>query len=76
MELDVLLLVSKSSMLSSSNAMLAAIACNIASGQSLLRAVKSALRYVEVGIKTGPSLGKGFGPLNHFHSLQTLPFAR
>ncbi|KAJ0302874.1 hypothetical protein COL516b_006918 [Colletotrichum fioriniae] len=38
-------------------------------------AVKSACRYIEAGIKTAPGYGKGHGPLNHFHSIQTLPFA-
>lgn len=38
-------------------------------------AVKSASRYVEAGIKTATDLGKGSGPINHFHSTYKLPFA-
>ncbi|KAL1857446.1 hypothetical protein VTK73DRAFT_8095 [Phialemonium thermophilum] len=38
-------------------------------------AVKAACRYVEAAIKTAPGLGHGNGPLNHFHSTYTLPFA-
>ncbi len=33
----------------------------------MLQAVKSACRYVELGIRTAPNLGKGNGPINHFH---------
>lgn len=40
-----------------------------------MKAVRMACRYVEAGIKTSPGLGKGSGPLNHFHSIQALPFA-
>ena len=32
-------------------------------------AVEKAVRYVEAGIRTGFDLGKGNGPINHFHSL-------
>lgn len=52
-----------------------AIACNLAQGQTISRAVRAACRYVDAGIRTSVTLGKGSGPLNHFHSLQTLPFA-
>ena len=52
----------------------AAIACNLALFPStngdkdpMLQAVKSACRYVELGIRTAPNLGKGNGPINHFH---------
>jgi hydroxymethylpyrimidine/phosphomethylpyrimidine kinase len=41
----------------------------------VLDSVRAACRYVDVGIKTAPGLGKGHGPLNHFHSTYTLPFA-
>lgn len=51
----------------------AAIACNLAlfpstdgDEEPMLRAVKSACRYVEFGIRTAPNLGKGNGPINHF----------
>lgn len=53
---------------------LAAIACNLAKDDDVKRAVRSACRYVEAGIMTSPDLGKGSGPLNHFHSVQVLPF--
>ncbi|KAM0721554.1 hypothetical protein Q7P37_002479 [Cladosporium fusiforme] len=51
-----------------------AIACNLAKDDDVNRAVRSACRYVEAGIKTSPNLGRGSGPLNHFHSMQVLPF--
>lgn len=53
----------------------AAIASNIANGIPVVQAVKSACRYIEAGIRTAPDLGKGNGPINHFHSTYTLPFA-
>ncbi|KAK4186626.1 putative hydroxymethylpyrimidine/phosphomethylpyrimidine kinase 2 [Podospora australis] len=52
-----------------------AIASNLAKGLDMPQAVKAACRYVEAGIKTAPGLGKGNGPLNHFHSTYTMPFA-
>lgn len=52
-----------------------AIACNLANGQSLPTAVRAACRYIDAGIRMSPDLGQGSGPLNHFHSLQTLPFS-
>lgn len=52
-----------------------AIAANLASGKDIIRAVRSAVRFVEVGIKTSIDLGKGSGPINHFHSTYTMPFA-
>ena len=52
-----------------------ALAANLASGQKLERAVRGAVRFVEAGIKTNPGLGKGSGPINHFHSVYSLPFA-
>lgn len=51
------------------------IAANIALGKDLKRAVHSAVRFVEAGIKTSFDIGKGSGPINHFHSVYTLPFA-
>jgi hydroxymethylpyrimidine/phosphomethylpyrimidine kinase len=38
-------------------------------------AVKAGSRYVEAGIKTSIGLGKGNGPINHFHSSYSLPFS-
>jgi hydroxymethylpyrimidine/phosphomethylpyrimidine kinase len=55
--------------------LLAAIASNLANGLEMVQAVKRACRYVEVGIKTATDLGHGNGPINHFHSTYTLPFA-
>ncbi|KAK0716472.1 Phosphomethylpyrimidine kinase-domain-containing protein [Apiosordaria backusii] len=52
-----------------------AIACNLAKGMDMPKAVEAACRYVEAGIKTAPGLGNGNGPLNHFHSTYSLPFA-
>ncbi|TQN75124.1 Target of rapamycin complex 2 subunit ste20, partial [Colletotrichum shisoi] len=56
-------------------ALASAIASNLAKGLSVPEAVRSACRYIEAAIKTAPGFGKGHGPLNHFHSVQTLPFA-
>ncbi|TVY34379.1 putative hydroxymethylpyrimidine/phosphomethylpyrimidine kinase [Lachnellula subtilissima] len=53
----------------------AAIASNLGNGQEMTQAVKGACRYVEAGIKTATDLGHGNGPINHFHSTYTLPFA-
>lgn len=39
------------------------------------KAVKKANAYIEAGIRTSVRLGKGSGPINHFHSTYTLPFA-
>ncbi|CAI7667732.1 unnamed protein product [Penicillium pancosmium] len=52
-----------------------AIAANLAQGKDMIRAVRNAVRFVEVGIKTSTDLGKGSGPINHFHSMYTMPFA-
>ncbi|KAF7538332.1 hypothetical protein G7Z17_g12653 [Cylindrodendrum hubeiense] len=52
-----------------------AIASNLAKGLDAPSAVRSACRYIEGAIRTAPGLGKGHGPLNHFHSTYTLPFS-
>jgi thiaminase II len=52
-----------------------AIAANLASRQTVPTTVRNACRYVEAGIMTSRDLGSGNGPINHFHSLQRLPFA-
>ncbi|KAG6118681.1 hypothetical protein E4U13_008369 [Claviceps humidiphila] len=52
-----------------------AISAGMAQGANIPSAVRSACRYIEAGIRTAPSLGRGNGPLNHFHSIQTLPFS-
>ena len=51
-----------------------AIACNLSLGMPMVKAVKEANRYVEAGIKTAVEMGSGSGPINHFHSIYTLPF--
>jgi thiaminase II len=51
-----------------------AIASNLASGMDILRSVRAASRYISAGIATSQSIGKGSGPINHFHSTYTLPF--
>ncbi|KAI8966764.1 Phosphomethylpyrimidine kinase-domain-containing protein [Daldinia sp. FL1419] len=53
-----------------------AIASNLSKGLKPVEAVKAACRYVEAGIRSAPGYGKGNGPLNHFHSVLTLPFSR
>lgn len=52
-----------------------AIAANLAQGKDVERAVRAAVRFVEAGIKTSVDMGRGSGPINHFHSLYSLPFA-
>ncbi|KAF2729047.1 hypothetical protein EJ04DRAFT_503080 [Polyplosphaeria fusca] len=52
-----------------------AIACNLAVGMDISKAVDKANKYVEAGIKTSSDMGKGNGPINHFHSTYTLPFS-
>ncbi|KAF4831185.1 putative hydroxymethylpyrimidine/phosphomethylpyrimidine kinase 2 [Colletotrichum tropicale] len=52
-----------------------AIASGLAKGLSVPEAARAGVRYIEAAIRTAPGFGKGHGPLNHFHSIQTLPFA-
>ncbi len=52
-----------------------AVAANLATGMDMRTAVRAACRYVEAGIKTSRDLGRGNGPINHFHSTYHLPFA-
>lgn len=65
----------KVTILPTTNKVLAAIACNLAKGHALNAAVRQACKYVDAGIQQGIDLGRGSGPINHFHSLQVLPFA-
>lgn len=44
----------------------AAIAANLAHGESMYEAVSKATHYVHHAIATAPNLGSGHGPLNHF----------
>jgi thiaminase II len=53
-----------------------AIAANIAKGSTVAQAVNEGILYVKAGIETSQDLGKGNGPINHFHSTYMLPFAR
>ncbi|KAL8946428.1 MAG: hypothetical protein Q9222_007180 [Ikaeria aurantiellina] len=46
-----------------------AIASNLALGHAVDTAVEKACQYVEAGIHFSKPLGKGNGPINHFHSL-------
>jgi hydroxymethylpyrimidine/phosphomethylpyrimidine kinase len=52
-----------------------AIAANLAKGNDLKTSVRSAIKYVEAGIKFSVDMGQGSGPINHFHSLYSMPFA-
>ncbi|EED20560.1 thiamin biosynthesis protein (Thi-4), putative [Talaromyces stipitatus ATCC 10500] len=52
-----------------------AIAANLAKGNDLKTSVRSAIKYVEAGIKLSVDMGQGSGPINHFHSLYHMPFA-
>uniref|UniRef100_A0A2D3V328 Probable thiamin biosynthesis protein thi-4 n=1 Tax=Ramularia collo-cygni TaxID=112498 RepID=A0A2D3V328_9PEZI len=52
-----------------------ALACNLALGLDMLESVVAASRYVDAGIKNAVKIGCGSGPINHFHSLQIMPFA-
>ncbi len=47
-----------------------ALACGIAQGLDLARAVERAREYVRVGLETAPGYGHGHGPLNHAHTLR------
>lgn len=53
----------------------AAIAANLTTDVSMIRAVKMGCRYVEAGIRYSKDIGQGNGPINHFHSLSILPFS-
>ena len=60
---------------------IAAIASGIALTESpdrtndIADVVERAVRYVEAGIQTSFDLGRGNGPINHFHSLSTRPLS-
>lgn len=49
-----------------------AIATGLAQGQTLPQAVRRAHTYVQAAIRTAPGYGRGQGPLNHAHPLDTL----
>lgn len=46
-----------------------AIACGLAQGLSLARAIRRARSYVLTAIATAPGWGRGHGPLNHVHTV-------
>lgn len=48
----------------------AAITALLSNGYSLLEAVKKAKDFIELAIKTAPSIGKGYHPLNHLIKLE------
>jgi hydroxymethylpyrimidine kinase/phosphomethylpyrimidine kinase len=52
----------------------AAIASQIALGETALCACQKAVDYVAAGIENSPGLGKGRGPIAHVHSTYTLPY--
>ncbi|KAJ3518466.1 hypothetical protein NMY22_g13664 [Coprinellus aureogranulatus] len=47
-----------------------AIACRLAQGYSVKEAVAEASLYTHLGILTARPIGKGYGPLNHLHSVE------
>ncbi|KAJ7063713.1 Phosphomethylpyrimidine kinase-domain-containing protein [Mycena amicta] len=47
----------------------AALACALADGATVFDAVVSATAYTHLGIVTATKIGRGYGPLNHLHSL-------
>ncbi len=46
-----------------------AIAANIGKGYSVIDAVTEAKKYITIAIEHALSIGKGYGPLNHFYAL-------
>ncbi|KAF8548366.1 hypothetical protein OG21DRAFT_1516363 [Imleria badia] len=50
----------------------AALACNLGNGIPMETAVAQATVYTHLGIETAPPIGKGYGPLNHLHSISQL----
>ncbi|MEQ8813161.1 MAG: bifunctional hydroxymethylpyrimidine kinase/phosphomethylpyrimidine kinase [Thalassobaculum sp.] len=47
-----------------------AIACGLAQGLSLTKAIRRARNYVLTAIATAPGWGRGHGPLNHAHTIR------
>ncbi|RFU60058.1 bifunctional hydroxymethylpyrimidine kinase/phosphomethylpyrimidine kinase [Bacillus sp. V59.32b] len=50
----------------------AAIAANLAKGLTMSEAIKTAKAYVTRAIQNSLSIGKGHGPLNHFHNFEKI----
>ena len=46
-----------------------ALATCLSQKKNIYKSCKTSLQYVDQAIKTAPSYGKGFGPLNHLVSL-------
>lgn len=46
------------------------IACGLAQGLSLVKAIRRARSYVLTAIATAPGWGRGHGPLNHVHTVR------
>lgn len=51
----------------------AALACALGSKLTLTEATAQATAYTHLGIENATSVGHGFGPLNHLHSITKLP---
>ncbi|KIJ32442.1 hypothetical protein M422DRAFT_76537 [Sphaerobolus stellatus SS14] len=54
----------------------AALASELAIGKTVLAATRTAIDYTHLAIATAFPLGKGHGPLNHFHGVVQRPLAR
>lgn len=52
-----------------------AIAAHLAKQTDLKTSVRLAIKYIESGIKLSVDMGRGSGPINHFHSVYHMPFA-
>ncbi|PPR78954.1 MAG: Hydroxymethylpyrimidine/phosphomethylpyrimidine kinase [Alphaproteobacteria bacterium MarineAlpha2_Bin1] len=50
----------------------AAIASGLSKGNEIKKSVAIAHEYVNKAIKNAPGIGRGFGPLNHVHSIEPL----
>ncbi len=48
----------------------ASVACGLAQGMGLESAIRRARDYVLTAIATAPGYGKGYGPLNHVHTVR------
>ncbi len=46
----------------------AAITAHLALGRTLIEAIPLAQRYVAEAMRNGPELGRGHGPMHHFHA--------
>lgn len=54
----------------------AAIAAELAKGYAVAPAVRAATTYIQEAIATSlGTIGKGCGPVNHFHNIRSMPYA-